>query len=212
MDPARVASSSTWNSLSVSKVSGILRIDDNSILNPKDVDAMMANSLNKLSFRDRTVLQEEIHGVGSLAPEEAPEMVDKALSDFQTELDKLHPDSRIFYDRAISLNSKYVHSPEFRLKFLRADLFDAKKAAMRFANYLQYGHRYFGDVALMRPLRFEDLTVEEQEMMREGIGQVLPSRDRSGRLIFFHQPPVLKDGRTDASLRARVRWTFPLRN
>ena len=198
------AASSTWNSLSPSETSGVIGTKDNTVVNLKDVDEMLVTSLNNLSVRDRTVIQEEVHGVGSLSPVETPEMVGQAQSRLQEELDKLPLDSKIFYDRAVSLKSEYVNSADLRTKFLRAELFDANKAALRFMNYLKFCHKYFGDIALMRPLRFEDLTKEEQEIMRTGHAQILSSRDRSGRLVQFFQQHVPKGEKKIPPLENRV--------
>jgi hypothetical protein len=197
MEPSQSVSL-TWSTWSASK-------ENNPAFDPKEVDAMLANSLNSLSFRDRSIIQEEVHGVRSLAPEETPEMVAQAFLDLQEEIDKLPSNSKTAYDRSISLDSSFVRSNDFRIKFLRAELFDAKKAALRFTIYLKLAHKYFGDVALMRPLYFEDLSLEEQEETREGVGQILPSRDRSGRLIQFYQQNVLKHDGKLPPLANRVR-------
>ena len=59
------------------------------------------------------------------------------------------------------LNSNYVASKEFKLIFLRTELFDAKKAALRFCKNLNFIRFLFGDVALLRPLYVSDLTKPE---------------------------------------------------
>jgi hypothetical protein len=79
-----------------------------------------------------------------------------------------------------------VFDPEFRIKFLRAELYDFHKAAIRVTKWLDLLKKYFGDVALTRQIKFVDLTQQEQRILLEGNQQILPSRDRSGRLIHFH--------------------------
>jgi hypothetical protein len=85
-----------------------------------------------------------------------------------------------------SSSSLYICSESFRLTFLRADLFDMSKACSRYIHHIYLLEKYFGPVALQRPLRYSDLTKNEQDIFKVGSAQVLPSRDRSGRLIAVH--------------------------
>ena len=82
----------------------------------------------------------------------------------------------------------YVFHRDFRLKFLRADLYDAKKAAHRYLRCVECLLKYYGTYALQRPLMYEDLGKECQDAAKAGFVQILPSRDRAGRLIVVCQP------------------------
>eukprot|EP00531_Pseudo-nitzschia_arenysensis_P015003 CAMPEP_0116126620 /NCGR_PEP_ID=MMETSP0329-20121206/6425_1 /TAXON_ID=697910 /ORGANISM="Pseudo-nitzschia arenysensis, Strain B593" /LENGTH=669 /DNA_ID=CAMNT_0003620707 /DNA_START=29 /DNA_END=2038 /DNA_ORIENTATION=+ len=86
----------------------------------------------------------------------------------------------------------YIFHQDFRLKFLRADLYDAKKAAHRYLRCIECLLRYYGNYALQRPLTYEDLGKECQDAAKTGFFQILPSRDRAGRLVVVCQP-VSKD-------------------
>jgi hypothetical protein len=59
------------------------------------------------------------------------------------------------------LNSNYVTSLEFRLKFLRCEFFDIVKACIRYCKNLNFVYELFGNVALLRPLRLNDLSQRE---------------------------------------------------
>ena len=50
------------------------------------IDNSLSKELLKLSFKDRTAIEEEIHGVRCLAPEETPELLECALRDFDSQL------------------------------------------------------------------------------------------------------------------------------
>ena len=54
--------------------------------NSKDADAVLAEELLKLSFDDRNIVNEEIHGVRSLAVEEIPLLITISLNSFRIEL------------------------------------------------------------------------------------------------------------------------------
>lgn len=89
------------------------------------------------------------------------------------------------YPRA-ETNSCYVKSQNFQLAFLRCEFFDARKAALRMAKYLELVVDLYGEEALFRPLRVDDFkTKEEIEVMDVGFQQLLPFRDRFGRRVLF---------------------------
>eukprot|EP00536_Pseudo-nitzschia_multiseries_P017107 jgi/Psemu1/223792/e_gw1.1382.6.1 len=94
---------------------------------------------------------------------------------------------------AVTVNSRtrllysYIFHPSFRLKFLRADLFDIEKAAHRYLRCLEGLLKYFGSYALQRPIMYEDLGKECQDAAKSGYVQILPSRDRAGRLVVVSQ-------------------------
>lgn len=168
-------------------------------INPSQVDSMLAQELHKLSFQDRSRIEEEIHGVQSVAGDETPEMVGSALDAFQYELGRLRSAQKEAYEVATVMDSKYVQDRDFRLKYLRAALFDPKKAALMFCKYLDLLYRYYGPQTLLRPLRYDDLGKAEQDKLRVGNMQVLPSRDRAGRLVVLTQGCMC-----DVSLLCRV--------
>lgn len=84
--------------------------------------------------------------------------------------------------------SSYIHEKDFKLRFLRCEFFDAKKAAKRMCTYLDLMVELFGEYALDRPISLSDFTKEELRHMRKGMIQTLPYRDRSGRRIMIAFP------------------------
>lgn len=102
--------------------------------------------------------------------------------------------------------SSYIHGRDFRLRFLRCDLFDIQKAARRLVTYLDMLVELFGDYALRRPICLSDFTKEELRHFRKGMIQILPYRDRTGRriLIAFPEeevsqiPPFVKVSKANA--------------
>jgi len=50
------------------------------------IEDSMSKELLKLSFKDRVAIQEELHGVRCLAPEESPDLIDDALREFDRQL------------------------------------------------------------------------------------------------------------------------------
>lgn len=153
-------------------------------LAPKHADSLLSKELMKLTFSDRNNITEEMHGVQSLSIDESPEIVDAALTQLQYEIDNLSPSEKEAYSVAQTLPVTYVNDSAFRLRFLRADLFDAREAAKRMCGYLNIIFTLFGMEVLKRPLRSTDFKgKEEKNLLKSGIVQLLPYRDRSGRRV-----------------------------
>jgi hypothetical protein len=151
--------------------------------NPRAVDDILSQELSLLSFADRNAINEEIHGVQCLAPDETPDLQQDALTKLMKELSFIP--RKDAYDQACFLYPKsYIHSNEFRLRFLRYELMDPHVAAKRIVTFLDGAVELFGTQILERPLKMCDLGKDGMEMMRTGHYQCLPFRDRSGRRIL----------------------------
>jgi hypothetical protein len=164
-------------------------------------DSLFAKALTNLSFNDRTAIEDEIHGVSCMAIEETPDLLEHSLIDFELELHKISPkpaydkaqelllastsSSHLFSVQKSSLSRCcYINKKTFRLRFLRCELFNVRKAAERFIRYLDFVAKVYGDYALQRPIRMSDFSSEEMLFLREGKTQILPYVDRSGRRII----------------------------
>lgn len=168
--------------------------DDQEKDDPNDVDGLLTQELLRLSLADRNDLQEEVHGVRCLAPKETPSLLEKSLEGLQRELDAI-PDSmktaylksqKLVLDKKNRCNGQtditttYVNTSDFRLRFLRCELFDIAKAATRMTKFLDIVLELFGEYALQRPMRLSDFSKTELRHFRKGRYQFLPYRDRAG--------------------------------
>ena len=172
---------------------------------PIQVDGVLTEELMRLSVQDRNDFQEEIHGVRCLAPEESPQLIKESLELLQWELEhnipvhekqaylrSQHPPLHLTSHKnqkncrnpsnpaAMNPNHTYVNSDGFRLRFLRYELFDVHKAALRICRFLDLALESFGDFALRRPIRLSDFSKHEMKHIRKGKYQYLPYRDRGG--------------------------------
>lgn len=155
------------------------------VMDPDEVDAALARHLNVMSLQERTELFEEIHGV--LKPiEETPSFIHQKLHLLEVELNKIPDGKKHGYNVASKVNREYVYDQKFKLMFLRVDRFDEKKAAIRLVTFLDRKLECFGISLLTRRVFFSDLDIGAQSMLRSGAMQVLPSRDRSGRVVIGH--------------------------
>ena len=60
----------------------------------------------------------------------------------------------------------YINSKEFRLRFLRCELFNISKAAIRMVNWLDAVLHSFGEYALEREIKITDFTKNELRRMK----------------------------------------------
>ena len=134
----------------------------------------------KLSFAEREQALAELHGIVD-TKSESDEMIDRALNDFQVELNKKY--SKAVYDRALFLNPHYVENKDFRLLFLRSEHFDVSKAVTKFIRHFEVKMELFGLECLARDVTFDDLTDGAKEIYMSGSQWYTNIYDRSGRRI-----------------------------
>ena len=155
-----------------------------SSVDPEEVDALLSSELNSLSLQERGSIYEEIHGVDSEI-EETPQLVAESLQLMGAALQLQVPALRDLYNQARQINPDYVDSHSFWLQFLRAEYFVAPKAALKLCRFLAGKVEYFGMDCLARPITLDDdFDPDDLEWLTSGITQLLPSRDRSGRIII----------------------------
>ena len=173
---------------------------------------LISQELLKLSYSERNSISEEIHGVKCLAVEETPKLITESLKAFQLRLDAVLPSQKEPYNKIVRLRNQemasispsfigptqwrdtpspqippytFVDDGNFRLRFLRCELFDIEKAVLRFLNYLDTSFQFFGAAALSREVRIRDLAKSQVRLLRKGHIQVLPYRDRAGRCVVI---------------------------
>ena len=153
-----------------------LRLDPD----PDEVDALLAAELNAMTCDERAIVYEEVHGVEREIPE-TESFLDDCLLRMEGAIQALP--NRELYERAARLDPTYMDRA-FRIMFLRCEYFDPEKAAQRMILFLQGKVRFFGDDALARPINLGDFSEEDLAFLKSGIMQIIPSRDRSGRVIM----------------------------
>lgn len=170
-------------------------------IDPNEIDNLLLRELCNLNVRDRESINEEVHGVRCLAPLETVDMTNTSLAQLSKELALIR--AKPAFDRSQELGNAvsatatpekptgtYVNSEAFRLRFLRCELFDAKKAAARLVSFLDVMMDVFDgkEELLVRPMRITDLGNRALAILETGDFQLLPYRDRSGRRIMTMVP------------------------
>mmetsp|Transcript_3694 Transcript_3694/g.9666 ORF Transcript_3694/g.9666 Transcript_3694/m.9666 type:complete len:520 (+) Transcript_3694:162-1721(+) len=149
----------------------------------QEADRILARELLRLSFKERTMISEEIHGVRDAFPEskETPETVQLALLAMEDAMDSMIPGCGFWAEDV-------PQSRALRLAFLRCELFDAAKAARRMLNHVRVVRKLsFSPSGMGRGGRIVAsawFSRDEYAALRTGAIQLLPFRDRSGRRIL----------------------------
>jgi CBS-domain-containing membrane protein len=150
-------------------------------VDPDDVDALLAKELNQMTFQQRELMYEEIHGVDQIH-EETEDFLNARLAALEQEIRRLP--ERELYEQAERISKAYVTDRKFRLMFLRAEYHDPRKAAVRLVRFLEGKVQFFGPETLARNLYLSDLDDDDFAFLKSGILQLIPVRDRAGRAIF----------------------------
>jgi len=102
----------------------------------------------------------------------------------------------------------YVNDPQVRLRFLRCESFNAKKAVKRFVSFLEFTRELFGDFVSERPITFDDFSVKESSFLEKSRTQWLPFRDRSGRRVLVGLGSMInKDPHVTLKFLLYLCWT-----
>ena len=147
----------------------------------KLVDKVLAKEFSNLSVQERSRTYEDIHGVIRCV-EETPVLLQNSLRQLDEALARITP--KRAYKIAEEQDKDYVMDVKFRLMFLRAESFHPGKAAVRMVGYFEGMLRFFGESLLTRRIKYSDLDLDDQTCLKAGHMQILPLRDRSGRVIF----------------------------
>jgi len=163
-------------------------VPDHNTIDPNDVDQLLSRELANLDVEGREAILEEVHGVRCITPEETPLLLETSLARFNEELESIH--IKPAFNRSQELSNprvpSYVNTDEFRLRFLRCEIFDAKRASARMCRFLDTLMDVFDgkEELLLRPPRLSDFSKTEYAILKSGSFQLLPYRDRSGRRIL----------------------------
>ena len=131
-------------------------VDDIEDVDVKAVADILKPEMSQLSFQDQYHINQDVNGMNILAATEPFELSSIGLEALDKQL-RTMDDGHHYYRLAEKLDSELVKSRDFRLKFARAECFDAVKAKNRIEMYLQLIYENFGNEALMRPIKYTDL-------------------------------------------------------
>ena len=158
--------------------------DDEVITNNVEID--LVKEMNELSVAERNKLYEEVHGVAQ-PPDESPDFVAQAITEFDDALQKFPKSRKKALDRALFLKPSLAFDTNFKLLFLRGDYFNTSKAVTKMVKHFDLKLKLFGEEKLVKDITLDDLPEEDVQeyFVNCGISIILPRRDPNGRQILF---------------------------
>lgn len=155
----------------------------------KDNDTAIQERLEKdfakLSVDHRSQIAQEIDGTYCMAIEETPELLESSLANLAIELESISYKKKVGYNQSQKLPKTCINDPNFRLRFLRSQLFDVREAANRLVRYCDFVLDMFGMFALERQIERNDFSKKEMKWLLKGYIQLMPFRDKSGRRVIL---------------------------
>lgn len=148
--------------------------------NPEDVESQIAIDMTQVSAADRERAYFDLHGIPN-HPSETPQLIQSSLERLDQEVQRLG--DKAAYEMAEAHSSGYVRDCELRLAFLRADMFDAKKAALRLVRFFQAKLDLFGTEKLAMDITQDDLDHDDMNSLYSGYGRFLDQPDQTGRAV-----------------------------
>jgi len=124
---------------------------------------------------------------GQTHPNESPDMIASSLEAFDRALTEIRKGSIL--DHARSKNPSLFHDNDFRLMFLRTEVYNSTKAAQRFVRYFEKRVDLFGPE--LEPLTQECAMRDDLDTLAFGYLQAVPKNDR---LLFFDPASLPETG------------------
>ena len=159
--------------------------------------------LQQLSLEEREKGLFDLHGVSEVVPEPS-ELITKKLEELEVALAKINDETSLQLEKQQSEE----YTQKIRIKFLRADSFNATKAANRMLRFFEVKRGLFGEDKLTMEIGLYDCTEKAREWLEKGSIQVLPQRDRAGRAVLIKDGLLNYDEGLDVTVSASSLWSL----
>ncbi|CAJ1923671.1 unnamed protein product [Cylindrotheca closterium] len=171
----------------------------------QEIDKLLAEAMNALTFEERQEQQEILHGVEASIAEEAT-FIEASLKDLESHLASTKSGS--VYEMAEAMDYGYVSARAFRVMFLRGNQYDAKAAADQMLKFFTIKQELFGSEKLVKDITLDDLNEGDMACLKSGRLEIA-GEDRSGRQILLNIPG-LRDLKTTLQNGLRSRYYFTM--
>ena len=163
--------------------------------NNSNNDDILSKDMSNLTFEQRTIIAEEIHGVRVNLGDEFEDDAETnhggklqlKLNALQTKLNRIPTDEKEQWKRACFLApAKYgPTNQKFHLMFLRSTKWDVELAAKKIVDFFQVKAELWGVDKVAKDITLEDFSEDDMAALRSGSNMILPIPDMPGRKILF---------------------------
>lgn len=147
---------------------------------------------------------------GQVHPIETPELIIRKMKEFEIELDKLPPKDKVHVVEAQKF-CPHLLTDDFKLMFLRCEVFNSDLAAQRYCNYWTKRVDIFGPDRAFLPLTLDagGALQDEETHIAFGLGVVTllaNAKDPKGRAVVYFDPSHLDRTKYTPKVLARTFW------
>ena len=139
-------------------------------------------------------------------PNETPELIAESLVRFEEELGRLPPKARQSWVDPALKRAPLAKSDQFRLAFLRTEVFQADRAAARFAKFWETRVSLYGPHAFQLPLTQRAARGDEEDgaTLRMGYVRTVPGHPR----VLVMDPALTVPNYSVEAVARSVRYVF----
>ncbi|KAL7572903.1 hypothetical protein ACA910_004548 [Epithemia clementina (nom. ined.)] len=149
---------------------------------------------------------------GQLHPIETPELIARKRVEFEEHLQHILASSSSFRTELEGLKQAQEKCPQlltddFKLIFLRCEVFNADLAAQRYVHYWEKRLEIFGPEKAFQPLTLDQALSEDWTALNMGFAQWIPNvKDPQGRSIVFINPANQDSRKYESKSMVRAFW------
>lgn len=175
------------------------------IASKMEIDGLLSEALNQLTFDERQRQLELLHGVEEEIIEDA-EAIESALRELDEHITR---DSSPAYETAKEMDPQYVNARELRLMFLRCNRYDTNAAADQMLQFFDFKQQLFGRERLVKDITIDDLDENDLESLNSGQFRII-GKDRSNRIILVSLPALRSFREIKSEMRAHYYFKMSL--
>ena len=157
----------------------------------EEAEKVISEGMTNMSMNERENVLHDLHGVSSIHQED-PDMVAKCIQEMNEVLARKSSSNNnnnnnssnhsLAFHYAWTNHREYVQS--LFMMFLRCYHFQVEEASNRLMKHFEMKSELFGLDKVGRHIMIDDFSDDDLKCLRQGPYQILPVRDRAGRVVF----------------------------
>eukprot|EP00934_Nitzschia_sp_Nitz4_P006070 Nitzschia sp. Nitz4//scaffold47_size129522//91421//92442//NITZ4_003562-RA/size129522-processed-gene-0.49-mRNA-1//-1//CDS//3329552833//6060//frame0 len=142
---------------------------------------------------------------GQKHPVETESFIAAKQAQFEMELNNIPPEEKTEWLEAEAKCAPELIGEDFKLKFLRCEVFNADLAAKRFVGYWKKRCEIFGPKAF-GPINLHEALSEDEVAVGLGVMTLLRGQDPMGRSLVYWDPSYLDSSKYTTESMVRAFW------